>query len=122
MIEVLIALAILSMTIVSLMLLAGAAVKRTGRAAERWEHTHLLTQAVEFFMLNEAGAEIDRRFFPLEDYRTECAFEEPAGLSGNVDYEYGGQRLTAMKVVLLDKNGKTLDSVIVERIIGELEK
>lgn len=123
-IEVLIALAILSMAVVSLTLLAGAAVKRTGRAVSSWEHTHLLTQAVEFFMLNqtESGAEIDERFFPLKDYRAECSFEEPAGLPVNVDYEYSGQRLTAMKIILRDKNGNAIDSVIVERIIGGLDK
>ena len=122
-IEVLIALAILSMAVVSLALLAGSATKRTGRAARRWEQTHLLTQAVEFFMLNEASsADIDERFFPSDNYSVECVFEEPQGLPEDVNSELSGQRLVAMKVILRDKDGKLLDSVTVERIIGGLDK
>ncbi|MDD5727521.1 MAG: prepilin-type N-terminal cleavage/methylation domain-containing protein [Victivallales bacterium] len=123
-IEVMIALAILSLAVVSLTLLAGAAVRRTGRAAMRWEHTHLLTQAVEFFMLNEpeSKCDIDERFFPLDNYSVECSCEEPSGLPENVDSEFSGLRLTAMKIVIRDRDGKTLDSAIIERITGGIEK
>jgi prepilin-type N-terminal cleavage/methylation domain-containing protein len=123
-IEVLIALAILSMAVVSFSLLIGGASKRTVVAFDRWQSTHLLTQAVEYYMLNEAqaGSDIDERFFPVEDYTAECSFESPEGLPEDVEESYGGQTLVAMKVVVKDKKGKTLDSATVERIIGDLQK
>ena len=49
-------------------------------------------------------------------------FEEPQGLPEDANSEFNGQRLVAMKVILRDKDGKLLDSVTVERIIGGLDK
>lgn len=122
-VEVLIALAILSMAVVSFSLLIGSASRRIHRAAERWEHTHLLTQAVEYYMLNEAGSseDIDERFFP-DDYEAECFFESPAGLPEDVEESFDGKTLVAMRIVIKDKDDRTLDSVTVERIVGELGK
>ena len=123
-IEVLIALSILTMSVVSFSLLIGSAAKRTLRAGGLWENTHLLTQAVEYHMLNKANsnASIDERFFPCDDYKIECSFESPQGLPEDVEDASGGKALVAMWIVLKDKDGKILDSVVVERIIGGLDK
>ena len=55
-IEVLIALVILTLSVTTFLLLIGSASKRVNKAARRWERTHLLTQAVEYYMLNEANS------------------------------------------------------------------
>jgi Prokaryotic N-terminal methylation motif len=123
-VEVLIALAVLTMSVAAFMLLIGSASKRTRKAVSRWEHTHLLTQAVEYYMLNEANSSknIDDRFFPLENYKVECSFESPKGLPEDVEESIEGQSLVAMKIVIKDNNDIVLDSVTVERIVGDLSK
>ncbi len=123
-IEVIIALSILSMSVVTFLLLMGSASKRANKAAQRWENTHLLTQAVEYYMLNKAGsaANIDERFFPVGEYKVECSFDSPQGLPEGVEESADGQTLVAMRIVIKDKNDKILDSVTVERIIGDLDK
>jgi type II secretory pathway pseudopilin PulG len=122
-IEVLIALSILSLSVVTFLMLMGSASKRTNKAAQRWENTHLLTQAVEYYMLNKPGSgSIDERFFPLDEYNAECSFDSPQGLPDGVEESADGQTLVAMRVVIKDKDDKTLDSMIVERIIGDLDK
>ena len=123
-VEVLIALSILSMSVVTFLMLMGSASKRTNKAAQRWENTHLLTQAVEYYMLNKANSAntIDERFFPVDEYRAECSFDSPQGLPDDVEESTNGQTLVAMRVVIKDKDDKILDSVTVERIIGDLDK
>lgn len=123
-IEVIIAIAILAMAIVSFSLLINTASRRSLRAARRWEKTHLLTQAVEYFMLceSENPEAIDENIFPSEDYTVECSFDSPRGLAEDIEESHGGQALRAMKVVLKDKNGDTVDSVTIERIVKELDK
>ena len=123
-IEVLIALSILTISVVTFLLLIGSASKRTNKAAQRWENTHLLTQAVEYYMLNEANSNntIDERFFPLDEYKVECSFESPVGLPDDVEETFDGKSLVAMRIVLKDNDDKILDSVTVERIAGDLNK
>jgi len=123
-IEVLIALSILTMSVVTFLLLMGSASKRTSKAAKKWENTHLLTQAVEYYMLNEANSNnsIDERFFPLDEYKVECFFESPQGLPEDVEESFGGKSLVAMRVVLKDNDDKIIDSATVERIVGDLNK
>ena len=123
-IEVLIALAILTLSVTTFLLMMGSASKRVNKAAKRWQNTHLLTQAVEYYMLNDArySNNIDERFFPLDEYKVECSFESPQGLSDGVEESHGGKSLIAMRVVLKNSDDKTLDSVVVERIIGDLNK
>lgn len=123
-IEVLIALSILTISVVTFLLLIGSASKRTNKAAQRWENTHLLTQAVEYYMLNEDNSNnnIDERFFPLDDYKVECSFESPQGLPDDVDESYGGKSLVAMRIILKDNDDKIIDSVTVERIVGDLNR
>ncbi len=123
-IEVLIALAILTISVTTFLMMMGTASKRVSKAAQRWENTHLLTQAVEYYMLNEANSSnsIDERFFPLDDYKVECSIESPQGLPDDVEESHGGKALVAMWVVLKDNDDKILDSVTVERIVGDLNK
>ena len=124
-IEVLIALSILTISVVTFLLLIGSASKRVNKAARRWEHTHLLTQAVEYCMLNEANSNnnIDERFFPLDGYnKVECFFESPQGLPDGVEESFNGKSLVAMRVVIKNNDDKILDSVTVERIVGDLDK
>jgi hypothetical protein len=123
-IEVLIALAILTLSVTTFLMMMGSASKRVSKAAQRWENTHLLTQAVEYYMLNEAnsGNNIDERFFPLDDCKVECFFESPQGLPDDAEESHGGKALVAMRIVLKDNDDKILDSVTVERIVGDLNK
>ena len=123
-IEVLIALAILTLSVTTFLVMMGSASKRVNKAAQRWGNTHLLTQAVEYYMLNDArsGNSIGERFFPLDEYKVECSFESPQGLPDDIEESHGGKSLVAMRVVLKNNDDKILDSVTVERIVGDLDK
>jgi Tfp pilus assembly protein PilV len=120
-IEVLVALTILTMGVASLLLLISSAGRRVEKAKNKWRKNHLLAQAVEYYMLYPPNTEIDKRFFPYEDYSVNCTYDSPQlpeGLTEQID----NKRLTAMKVDLFDKDGKEIDHIVVERIVGALER
>lgn len=76
--EVVIAMAILSLALVGLFSLMGDSTKRISDAETEWQEMHNLTQAVEYLLL--AGDEEDHtvpdEVFPYKDYIIECTIED----------------------------------------------
>ena len=77
-IEVVIAMAILALSLVGLFSLMGQSTKNIGDAETEWQEMHNLTQAAEYIML--AGSEEDLtvpdEIFPYKDYVIDCTVEE----------------------------------------------
>ena len=64
-IEVVVALGILALSMAGLLQLLTASQERVGRAAEEWQHTHMLMQAAEYVLLQEGQDDEPAGLFPL---------------------------------------------------------
>lgn len=118
-VEVVVALAILSISIASFLQLLTAAQNRIIKASDSWTRTHMLMQAAEYYMLmkQEEPPAMTDTFFPYDDYRVEVTYEE----IDNLPEEYTGltnqKQLRAMVLSLRRQNdGQEVDKIIIDRI------
>ena len=118
-IEVVVALAILTISIAGLLQLLISAQNRIMRADEEWTRTHMLIQAAEYYMLmkQEDPPAITDTFFPYNDYRVDMSWEEIE----NLPEEYTGltnqKQLRAMVLSLKrQQDGQEVDKIIIDRI------
>lgn len=118
--EVVIALAVLTMGLVSILALTSAASNRVGKAASKWNDAHRLAQASEFFLLAGPRGRLDSEIFPYDDSRAECLVETPENLPAEVPELLGKWKLVKLKISLFDSSGER-DSVSVEKILSEEE-
>ena len=118
-IEVVVALAILSISIAGLLQLLTAAQNRIIKVDDHWMRTHMLIQAAEYYMLmkQEDPPAITDTFFPYDDYRVDVTWEEIEGLPE----EYTGlttqKQLRAMVLSLVrQQDGQEVDKIIIDRL------
>ena len=118
-VEVVVALAILSISIASFLQLLTAAQNRIIKAHDSWMRTHMLMQAAEYYMLmkQEEPPAMTDTFFPYDDYRVEVTYED----IDNLPEEYTGltnqKQLRAMVLSLRRQNdGQEADKIIIDRI------
>ena len=127
-IEVIIAIGILAISLASLFQIIAAARARIAKADEGWHHMHMLTQAAEYVLLHRAEMvdDVDKEFFPYEDYQVNISFEEV--LDEQIDEDFRsieGQLpldLCVIELVNLKSTGKeTVGTLEIERIVYEDE-
>ena len=127
-IEVIIAIGILASSLASLFQIIAAARARIAKADEGWHNMHMLTQAAEYVLLHRAEMvdDVDKRFFPYEDYQVNISFEEV--LDEQIDEDFRsieGQLpldLCVIELVNLKSTGKeTVGTLEIERIVYEDE-
>ena len=118
-VEVVVALAILSISIAGFLQLLTAAQNRIIKANDSWTRTHMLMQAAEYYMLmkQEEPPAMTDTFFPYDDYRVEVTYED----IDNLPEEYTGltsqKQLRAMVLTLRRQNdGQEVDKIIIDRI------
>lgn len=77
-IEVIISLAILGLSLVSLLTLANSSQQRLFKARERWHTAHMLTQAAEYYLLqpSEEPEPISRDFFDYPDFAVNYHYDD----------------------------------------------
>ena len=118
-VEVVVALAILSISIAAFLQLLTAAQNRIIKASDSWTRTHMLMQAAEYYMLmkQEEPPAMTDTFFPYDDFRVEVTYEDIE----NLPEEYTGltnqKQLRAMVLTLRRQNdGQEVDKIIIDRI------
>ena len=118
-VEVVVALAILSISIAGFLQLLTAAQNRIIKVYDYWMKTHMLIQAAEYYMLmkQEDPPAITDTFFPYNDYRVDVTWEEIE----NLPEEYTGltnqKQLRAMVLSLIrQQDGQEVDKIIIDRI------
>lgn len=81
-IEVVIALAILSLSLAGMFRLLSSSQLRIANAEEKYREMHMLTQGVEYLMLTgtEEDLSVPDEVFPYNDYLIDCTVEEADGL------------------------------------------
>ena len=118
-IEVVVALAILSISIAGLLQLLTAAQNRIIKVDDHWMRTHMLIQAAEYYMLmqQEDPTPITDVFFPYDDYRVDVSFEEIEDLPEEYTNLVTQKQLRAMVLELKQQSdGQTVDQLIIDRI------
>lgn len=121
--EVIVAIAILSVSVVVLLQLTMSAQKRTIKSQDNWHRTHMLMQGAEYILLHSRETtSIPSQFFPYNDYKIVVSYEDAKGLPDEYDTLAGQLPLYACKISLIRlSDGKELDSIIVDRIGYETE-
>ena len=117
--EVVIALAILALGLISILSLSSSASLRTSKALKRWERAHCLAQGAEFFLLAGPNERINDEVFPYKNYSISCSIESPEGLPPEVQDRNGTWKLVNLKISLSSDNGTVLETMNVEKILQE---
>ena len=118
-IEVVVALAILSISIAGLLQLLTAAQNRIIKVNDHWMRTHILIQAAEYYMLmkQEDPPAITDTFLPYDDYRVDVTWEEIEGLPEEYTGLTNQKQLRAMVLSLVrQQDGHEVDRIIIDRL------
>ena len=77
-IEVVIALAILSLSLAGMFRLMGHSLKRISSAEDEWQEMHNLTQAAEYLLLtgSEEDLTVPDEVFPYQKYLIDCVWKK----------------------------------------------
>ena len=117
-IEVVVALAILTLSLAGLLQLLSQSQLRIAHAEEKWMETHMLIQATEYLLLAGDPEEpsVPEEFFPYPQYTVECTVDDAEGLPD--DYkEIDGQlplKKWEVKIFRIGENNERA-KVIVDR-------
>ena len=118
-IEVVVSLAILSISIAGFLQLLTAAQNRIIKTHDHWTRTHMLIQAAEYYMLmkQEDPPAITDVFFPYDDYRVDVTYEEIDNLPEEYTGLFNQKQLRAMVLSLKRQDdGQEVDKIIIDRI------
>ena len=120
-VEILAALTILATAVTATMYVLSSSAWRIRRAELARGKSHQLANAVEFFMLNPPGTQIDKKFFPHDDIKVSARYETPE-LQEGFEVEINQQKLTTMVVELTDSSGEIVDFIKMNRIVEAKNK
>lgn len=117
-IEVVVALAILSLSLAGLLQLSISANSRLANAVEKWEAEHMLAQAAEYLMLqNQDSTTIPEEFFPYPGYSVEVSVDEAEGLPEDYTDQEGQLPLQRWNIgIMRGADGKIVAEVNIDRI------
>jgi len=118
-IEVLIALAILAVVLVSSMQVISNCKLRVIEAERIWANEHLLGQAAEFFLLAGPEAELPPELLPA-GFSASCQVNESQALGSMAEHaqnEINAWILAAYHITVFDAKGQEIDTLTIEKII-----
>lgn len=122
-IEVVIAMLVLSIGLVVNFTLISSVSGQVTKAQDEWKHQHMISQAAEYYMLytKEMDSKPDEVFFPYEGYSAACEHIDEVDdiLPEDVDSEKNGWQFVPMKVKLFDNNNVLLQSITIDRILKQ---
>ena len=124
-IEVVVALAILTLSLAGLLQLLSQSQLRIADAEEKWLEMHKLIQATEYFLLagNPEEPNIPDDFFPYPGYSVEFNIEDAEGLPDDYKDIEGQLPLKKWEIKLIrHSDGAERGSVIVDRLGYEDEE
>lgn len=123
-VEVVVALAILGLSLSGLLSLAMNAQVKVARAVEKWENTHKMIQAVEYLMLfDDENLSVPTEFFPYEGYMIQTSVDDAEGLPEEFTEIDDAAPLKCITVELVrTRDNKVVDRVKMDRINFESEE
>jgi len=126
-VEVIIALAILTFSLASLFQIIATSRARIVKADEDWHNMHMLTQAAEYVLLHRWDVDdVSKDFFPYDDYQVRITYDEVDDEQINEDFmSIEGQlplELCTIELLNLKSTGKDVVGTLeIERIIYDDE-
>lgn len=118
-VEVVVAMAIMALSLVGFFALSQSAVNRIDKAYSSWERMHLLSQAAEYCLLftSEEPPEIPPEIFESSRYELEIYYEDAAGLPEDLSELENQAPLRTLVLNLIDVNSREIvDTLRVDRI------
>lgn len=114
--EVILAVAILSIGFIAAMSIATTAADRLMKAVARWERQHMLNQATEYFLLAGPDVAIPQEFFPFQGYSAHCEVS-PAILPEGIEPESNSWKIVTMKISIFDDSNNDIDVLTIDKIV-----
>ena len=112
-VEVVVALAILGLSLSGLLTLAMNAQLKVARSVEKWDNTHKLIQAAEYLMLmDDERLSVPEEFFPYENYMVQASVDDAEDLPE----EFTGIEDAAPLKCITIEIVRTTDNKVVDRI------
>ena len=123
-VEVVVALAILGLSLAGLLGLAMNAQIKVARSVEKWENTHKMIQAVEYLMLlDDENLSVPAELFPYDGYMVQCAVDDAEGLPEEFAEIEDAAPLKCITVeIVRTRDNKVVDRVRMDRINFESEE
>ena len=112
-VEVVVALAILGLSLSGLLSLAMNAQLKVARSVEKWDNTHKLIQAAEYLMLmDDESLSVPEEFFPYEGYTVQASVDDAEDLPEDFT---GIEEAAPLKSITIEIV-RTTDNQVVDRI------
>ena len=112
-VEVVVALAILGLSLSGLLTLAMNAQLKVARSVEKWDNTHKLIQAAEYLMLmDDESLSVPEEFFPYEGYTVQASVDDAEDLPEDFT---GIEEAAPLKCITIEIV-RTTDNKVVDRI------
>ena len=112
-VEVVVALAILGLSLSGLLSLAMNAQLKVARSVEKWDNTHKLIQAAEYLMLmDDESLSVPEEFFPYENYTVQASVDDAEDLPEDFT---GIEEAAPLKCITIEVV-RTTDNKVVDRI------
>ena len=117
-IEVVVALALLSVSLAGLLQLSINSQQKLITADDKWRHEHMLAQAAEYLMLvNEDNASVPDEFFPYPGYSVEVEIDDAEDLPEDYNELVGQLPLRCWNIsIVRQSDAESVASVKIDRI------
>ena len=117
-IEVVVALALLSVSLAGLLQLSINSQQKLITADDKWRHEHMLAQAAEYLMLvNEDNASVPDEFFPYPGYSVEVEIDDAEDLPEEYNELVGQLPLKCWNIsIVRQSDAESVASVNIDRI------
>jgi len=120
-IEIVVSMAILSMSLAGLLQLLTSSQQRISQAVEKWHSVHMAAQAAEYLLLHKSEEpNLPDDFFPYPGYRADFSYEDVEGLPEEYSEYTETLPLKSLKIeIVRELDQKVLETVYVDRISYE---
>lgn len=116
-VEVVVALTVLGLAIISASAMCSQAITRIVKAKARWADQHMISQAAEYFLLAGPNSQLPNDIFPYKNVRVNCSVVNAEGLPPGVDSVSGQWRLATYEIRLSGASGEKIHSLKIDKII-----
>ena len=118
-IEVVVAIAILALSLTGLLQLLSQSQLRIAHAETQWREMHMLTQGAEYLLMiaDTESLKVPDEVFPYPDYLIDCTVEDAEGLPEELDGQTGQLPLKKWTISLIrTSDRKVRQSVTIDRL------
>ncbi len=117
-IEITVAVAILSMGLLTAMNMVSSGRERIIKTKNEWLYQHLISQAAEYYLLAGHETSIPKEIFPSEKYYTTCTLVE-SNLPDGIENKYNKMIFVTYKIDLKNSQNEILLSLHIDKILKE---